>query len=84
MWDVQLLWTHYRQQINWRILYLSWLRRGDAGHTVLVRDIPVPGAKAPTSCLPSVRPTRLCAVATQAPRRPGFPLQQGGPFPVVC
>jgi hypothetical protein len=57
--SMQMLWNHYRQTINWRILYLSWLRRGDAGHAVYVRDIPgkkldMPGGS--ERCVPSVRP----------------------------
>jgi hypothetical protein len=35
-----MLWDHYKEQIRWRVLYLSWTRKGDAGHTVLVQDIP--------------------------------------------
>ena len=37
---LQMLWDHYKETLRWRILYLAWTRKGDAGHTVLVTDIP--------------------------------------------
>lgn len=49
-----MLWMHYRQSINWRILYLSWMRRGDSGHTVLVKDIPTPMMPSTKGCLPKL------------------------------
>jgi hypothetical protein len=49
-----MLWMHYRQSINWRILYLSWLRRGDVGHTVIVKDIPSPLMPSTKGCLPKL------------------------------
>lgn len=39
-----LLWQHYEETIAWRVLHLSWLRRGDEGHTVLVQDVPTTNA----------------------------------------
>jgi hypothetical protein len=35
-----MLWTQYEEALKWRIVYLSWMRKGDAAHTVLVQDIP--------------------------------------------
>jgi hypothetical protein len=37
---VQLLWNHWKQALQWRILYLARSRKGDASHTVLITDIP--------------------------------------------
>eukprot|EP00892_Ulva_mutabilis_P001308 jgi/Ulvmu1/11178/UM072_0014.1 len=39
-----MLWQHYEETIAWRVLHLSWLRRGDEGHTVLVQDVPTTNA----------------------------------------
>ena len=54
-----MLWMHYRQSINWRILYLSWLRRGEVGHTVLVKDIPTPMLPSTKGCLPKLPDVRI-------------------------
>lgn len=35
-----MVWKHYSAASDWRVLYLAWTRKGDAGHTVLLRDIP--------------------------------------------
>jgi len=37
---LQMVWKHYSAASDWRVLYLAWTRKGDAGHTVLLRDIP--------------------------------------------
>lgn len=51
---LSMLWMHYRQSISWRILYLSWLRRGDSGHTVLVTDIPSPAMPSTKGLVPKL------------------------------
>jgi hypothetical protein len=35
-----MLSMHYANAVKWRVLYLAWMRKGDAAHTVLVTDIP--------------------------------------------
>lgn len=37
---VQLLWSHWRHAVQWRVIYLARSRKGGASHTVLITDIP--------------------------------------------
>ena len=56
---VQMLWDHYKESIRWRILYLSWTRKGDAGHTVLLQDIPGTTSGTIVGRIHDVRPVHM-------------------------
>lgn len=62
-----MLWQHYEETIAWRVLHLSWLRRGDEGHTVLVQDVPTTNVlEASADLVSNVRP---CSPAVTPPPR---------------